>query len=178
MMRIVRSTGARLGLVYDFDGVQDTNTLLAHQLLQHAKAHGMQDAMLRPILGVTQARTSRVRLRPVGGQGCRRRASASAGAELRQGGSHLFQSGPVRIGVGIARSGLAWGLGPGTLLGSATAAIVAASAGRVARPSGCSGCSRPGQPVRRRWHGMQNRACGRISSRSSGMLAVQRSQVP
>jgi predicted DsbA family dithiol-disulfide isomerase len=46
MMRIVRSTGARLGLVYDFDGVQHTSTLLAHQLLQYAKAHGMQDAML------------------------------------------------------------------------------------------------------------------------------------
>ena len=49
MMRIVRSTGTRLGLMYDFDGVQHTNTLLAHQLLQHAKANGMQDAMLEAL---------------------------------------------------------------------------------------------------------------------------------
>jgi predicted DsbA family dithiol-disulfide isomerase len=49
MMRIVRSAGARLGLVYDFDGVQHISTLLDHQLLQHAKAQGMQDTMLEAL---------------------------------------------------------------------------------------------------------------------------------
>ena len=34
------------------------------------------------------------------------------------------------------------------------------------------------QPVWVRWHGTQNRACGRISSRSTGMVLLQRSQTP
>jgi predicted DsbA family dithiol-disulfide isomerase len=46
MMWVVRSTGARHGLVYDFDSVQHTNTFLAHQLLHHAKASGRQLPML------------------------------------------------------------------------------------------------------------------------------------
>jgi predicted DsbA family dithiol-disulfide isomerase len=46
MLWVVRSTGARLGLVYDFDGVRHTNTFLAHQLLHHAKANGRQLPML------------------------------------------------------------------------------------------------------------------------------------
>ena len=50
MMRTVRSTGARLGLVYDFAGVQHTSTLPAHRLLQHAKARGVQDAMLEALV--------------------------------------------------------------------------------------------------------------------------------
>ena len=46
MMWVVTSTGARLGLAYDFDSVQHTNTFLAHQLLHHAKARGQQLPML------------------------------------------------------------------------------------------------------------------------------------
>ena len=46
MMWVVRGTGARLGLSYDFDGVQHTSTFLAHQLLHHAKANGRQLPML------------------------------------------------------------------------------------------------------------------------------------
>jgi predicted DsbA family dithiol-disulfide isomerase len=46
MMWVVRSTGARLGLAYDFDRVQHTSTFLAHQLLHHAKAGGRQLPML------------------------------------------------------------------------------------------------------------------------------------
>lgn len=46
MMAVVRSTGARIGLAYDFDRVQHTSTFLAHQLLHHAKAGGRQLPML------------------------------------------------------------------------------------------------------------------------------------
>lgn len=42
---LVTSTGAKLGLAYDFDRVQHTNTFLAHQLLHHAKDHGIQKRM-------------------------------------------------------------------------------------------------------------------------------------
>jgi predicted DsbA family dithiol-disulfide isomerase len=45
-MWIVRSTGARLGLVYDFERVQHTSTFLAHQVLHHATASGRQLPML------------------------------------------------------------------------------------------------------------------------------------
>ena len=46
MMWLVKSTGARHGLAYDFGRVQHSNTFLAHQLLHHAKASGRQLAML------------------------------------------------------------------------------------------------------------------------------------
>jgi len=46
MMWVVRSTGARLGLAYEFDRVQHTSTFLAHQMLHHAKACGRQSPML------------------------------------------------------------------------------------------------------------------------------------
>lgn len=46
MMSVVKSTGTRLGLAYDFDRVQHTSTFLAHQLLHHAKAGGRQLPML------------------------------------------------------------------------------------------------------------------------------------
>jgi predicted DsbA family dithiol-disulfide isomerase len=46
MMWVVGSTGARLGLAYDFDSVQHTSTFLAHQLLHHAKTSGRQLPML------------------------------------------------------------------------------------------------------------------------------------
>ena len=46
---LVRSTGAMLGLAYDFDRVQHTNTFLAHQLLHHAKDRGIQKPMLESL---------------------------------------------------------------------------------------------------------------------------------
>ena len=46
MMWVVRGTGSRLGLAYDFDSVQHTSTFLAHQLLHHAEANGRQLPML------------------------------------------------------------------------------------------------------------------------------------
>lgn len=46
MMWLVKSTGARLGLAYDFNRVKHTSTLLAHQLLHHAKASNRQVPML------------------------------------------------------------------------------------------------------------------------------------
>jgi predicted DsbA family dithiol-disulfide isomerase len=38
------------GLAYDFDAVQQTRTLKAHELLHLAKAHGLQDAMKERLL--------------------------------------------------------------------------------------------------------------------------------
>ena len=38
------------GLVYDFEALQQTNTVKAHQLLHHAKAHGAQPAMKERLL--------------------------------------------------------------------------------------------------------------------------------
>jgi predicted DsbA family dithiol-disulfide isomerase len=49
MMWLVTRTGARLGLVYDFDAVQHTNTLRAHQLFQHAKVQGVAEKMLEAL---------------------------------------------------------------------------------------------------------------------------------
>jgi predicted DsbA family dithiol-disulfide isomerase len=46
IMWVVRGTGARLGLAYDFDRVRHTSTFLAHQLLHQAKAGGRQVPML------------------------------------------------------------------------------------------------------------------------------------
>lgn len=46
---LVRSTGAKLGLAYDFDRVQHTNTFQAHQLLHHANDHGIQKPMLEAL---------------------------------------------------------------------------------------------------------------------------------
>lgn len=48
-MRLVVSTGARLGLTYDFDAVRHTTTFPAHQLLQHGKAHGVQPELLEAL---------------------------------------------------------------------------------------------------------------------------------
>jgi predicted DsbA family dithiol-disulfide isomerase len=45
-MWVVRGTGARLGLAYDFDRVQHISTFLAHQLLHQAKRAGRQGPML------------------------------------------------------------------------------------------------------------------------------------
>lgn len=48
-IRQVVSTGARLGLAYDFDAVRHTSTFLAHQLLHHGKAHGVQGPLLEAL---------------------------------------------------------------------------------------------------------------------------------
>lgn len=45
-IRLVTSTGARLGLAHDFDRVQHTSTCLAHQLLHHGKVEGRQQPLL------------------------------------------------------------------------------------------------------------------------------------
>ncbi|MGC0144357.1 MULTISPECIES: DsbA family oxidoreductase [unclassified Pseudactinotalea] len=42
MLRQVTAVAADVGLDYDFDSVQHTKTLLAHQALHYAKAHGRQ----------------------------------------------------------------------------------------------------------------------------------------
>jgi predicted DsbA family dithiol-disulfide isomerase len=39
-----------VGLHYDFDALQHTNTVLAHQLIHYAKAHGVQDQMKERLL--------------------------------------------------------------------------------------------------------------------------------
>ena len=46
MLGLVGTTGARLGLRYDFDRVRHTNTFRAHQVLHHAKSSGRQLPML------------------------------------------------------------------------------------------------------------------------------------
>lgn len=45
-MALVTSTGANVGLAYDFDLVQHTSTFVGHQLLHHAKDRGLQQPML------------------------------------------------------------------------------------------------------------------------------------
>lgn len=42
MLERVTQTAKSVGLDYDFDALQHTNTLKAHELLHHAKAHGKQ----------------------------------------------------------------------------------------------------------------------------------------
>lgn len=42
MMQRLTRLGRRIELEYNWDAVQVTNTLLAHQLIHHAKAHGRQ----------------------------------------------------------------------------------------------------------------------------------------
>jgi predicted DsbA family dithiol-disulfide isomerase len=56
MLRVVASTGARLGLRYEFDLVRHTSTFLAHQLLHHAKASGRQLPMLEVLFSAFFAR--------------------------------------------------------------------------------------------------------------------------
>lgn len=46
MMRLVATTGATLGLRYEFAQVQHTSTFDAHQLLQYARHHGRQSEVL------------------------------------------------------------------------------------------------------------------------------------
>ncbi len=44
MLAQVTAIAAEVGLAYDFDALQHTNTLLAHQFLHHARERGVEDA--------------------------------------------------------------------------------------------------------------------------------------
>jgi predicted DsbA family dithiol-disulfide isomerase len=50
MLTRVTEIAASVGLAYDFDALQHTNTRLAHELLHHAKQHGVQPAMKERLL--------------------------------------------------------------------------------------------------------------------------------
>jgi len=50
MLEHVTAVAESVGLEYDFDAVHQTNTVLAHQLLHHAKARGLQAAMKERLL--------------------------------------------------------------------------------------------------------------------------------
>lgn len=50
MIDRVVSLAAEVGLAYDYDALQHTNTVRAHQLLHHAKAHGKQLEMKERLL--------------------------------------------------------------------------------------------------------------------------------
>jgi predicted DsbA family dithiol-disulfide isomerase len=50
MLEHVTGIARSVGLDYDFDAVHQTNTVLAHQLLHHAKAHGLQVEMKERLL--------------------------------------------------------------------------------------------------------------------------------
>ncbi|MCU1438904.1 MAG: disulfide bond formation protein DsbA [Naasia sp.] len=50
MIDRVATIAAAVGLVYDYDALQHTNTVLAHQLIHYAKAHGRQLEMKERLL--------------------------------------------------------------------------------------------------------------------------------
>jgi len=50
MLEHVTGIASSVGLDYDFDAVHQTNTVLAHQLLHHAKARGLQVQMKERLL--------------------------------------------------------------------------------------------------------------------------------
>ncbi len=50
MLAQVTQTAASVGLAYDFDALQHTNTVKAHQLLHYAKSHGRQLEMAERLL--------------------------------------------------------------------------------------------------------------------------------
>ena len=50
MLGQVAEIASSVGLEYDFDAMQHTNTIKAHQLLHHAKAHGLQTEMKERLL--------------------------------------------------------------------------------------------------------------------------------
>jgi predicted DsbA family dithiol-disulfide isomerase len=50
MLEHVTAVAGSVGLDYDFDAVHQTNTVLAHQLLHHAKARGLQVPMKERLL--------------------------------------------------------------------------------------------------------------------------------
>jgi predicted DsbA family dithiol-disulfide isomerase len=50
MLEHVSGIARSVGLDYDFDAVHQTNTVLAHQLLHHAKARGLQAQMKERLL--------------------------------------------------------------------------------------------------------------------------------
>ncbi|MFY0408299.1 DsbA family oxidoreductase [Solicola sp. PLA-1-18] len=50
MLTQVGEIAASVGLDYDFDALRHTKTLKAHELLHHAKAHGLQEPMKERLL--------------------------------------------------------------------------------------------------------------------------------
>jgi len=50
MLDQVTEVAASVGLAYDFDSVQHTKTLTAHEALHHAKAHGLQSDLKERLL--------------------------------------------------------------------------------------------------------------------------------
>jgi predicted DsbA family dithiol-disulfide isomerase len=50
MLERVTGIAEAVGLHYDFDALQTTNTVLGHQLLHYAKAHGAQAAMTERLM--------------------------------------------------------------------------------------------------------------------------------
>lgn len=50
MLGQVAEIASTVGLEYDFDAMQHTNTIKAHELLHHAKAHGLQIEMKERLL--------------------------------------------------------------------------------------------------------------------------------
>lgn len=50
MVSRVTGIAADVGLAYDYDSLQHTNTVRAHQLLHYAKAHGLQTEMKERLL--------------------------------------------------------------------------------------------------------------------------------
>jgi predicted DsbA family dithiol-disulfide isomerase len=50
MLEEMTHLASTVGLSYDFDAVRHTNTVLAHQLLHHAKANGRQEEMKERLL--------------------------------------------------------------------------------------------------------------------------------
>jgi predicted DsbA family dithiol-disulfide isomerase len=50
MIAQITGIAAEVGLRYDFDALQHTNTLKAHQLLHHAKAHGRQSEAVERLM--------------------------------------------------------------------------------------------------------------------------------
>lgn len=50
MLDRVTGIAAGVGLAFDYDSLQHTNTIRAHQLLHHAKAHGLQIEMKERLL--------------------------------------------------------------------------------------------------------------------------------
>jgi predicted DsbA family dithiol-disulfide isomerase len=50
MLAQMTQTAAAEGLAYDFDALQHTNTLAAHELLHHAKQHGLQAELKERLL--------------------------------------------------------------------------------------------------------------------------------
>ena len=75
MVDRVVGIAAEVGLDYDYDHIHQTNTVLAHELLHLAKAHGLQSELKERLLaGVLRRGPARRQGRGAGRPGRRRRA--------------------------------------------------------------------------------------------------------